>query len=141
MLKMRDFLRVFELNEGQKFNFYATYTLLVVLLLSVVMTAVVLIAPALLHSGGPQPPGGWQLPLYFVAIGLSYIVVEVACLKAIAIVGGVISFTGVVVMAVCGGGLMESMAYADEITGVIAGGSMLLAGLAIAWIGCIVTRK
>ena len=67
--------------------------------------------------------------------------VEVDCLKAIAIVGGVISFTGAVVMGVCGGGLMESVAYADEVTGVIAGGSMLLAGLAIAWIGCVVTSK
>ncbi len=59
-------------------------------------------------------------------------------MKAIAIVGGVIAFIGAIVMGVCGAGLVESMTYADENMAVIVGGSVMLAGLAIAWIGCIV---
>ena len=62
-------------------------------------------------------------------------------MKAIAIVGGVIAFIGALVMGVCGAGLVESMTYADENTAVIVGGSVMLAGLAIAWIGSIITDR
>lgn len=64
--------------------------------------------------------------------------VEVDQVKAIAIVGGVIAFIGAIVMGVCGGGLMENMTYADANMAVIVGGSIMLAGLAIAWLGCII---
>ena len=36
---------------------------------------------------------------------------------------------GVIVMAVCGAGLVESMTYADENTAAIAGGSVMFTGL------------
>ncbi|NQT33543.1 hypothetical protein HQ587_00025 [bacterium] len=82
MLKMKDFLRVFELREGQKFNYYATYTLIVVLILSIIATLVVLILPVLLTTGKASAfPGKWGLLFYFIGIGLAYIMIEIALLQ------------------------------------------------------------
>ncbi|MDP8240550.1 MAG: hypothetical protein P9X24_15770 [Candidatus Hatepunaea meridiana] len=82
MLKMKDFLRVFEIREGQMFNYYATYTLLVVLILSVIATLIVLILPVILKSGVVDKfPGRWELLLYFIGIGLAYIMIEIALLQ------------------------------------------------------------
>ncbi len=82
MLKMRDFMRVFEIREGQRFNYYATYTLMVVLLLSVAATLVVLVLPVVLRGiGSGRFQGRWGLLFYFVGIGLAYIMVEVVLLQ------------------------------------------------------------
>ncbi len=82
MLKMKDFLRVFELREGQKFNYYATYTLIVVLIISILATLLVLILPVLLKGGATiKFSGRWGLLLYFISLGLAYIMIEIALLQ------------------------------------------------------------
>ena len=82
MLKMKDFTRVFELRDGQKFNYYATYTLIIILIVSIVATLIVLILPPILHSAqGEKFPGHWRLLLYFLGIGLAYIMIEIALLQ------------------------------------------------------------
>ncbi len=82
MLKMKDFLRVFEIQEGQKFNFYATYTLLVLLGLSIVAVVVVLILPQMFWGEKLlRFPGRKALLLYFVGLGLAYIMIETALLQ------------------------------------------------------------
>lgn len=81
MLKMKDFLRVFEIREGQRFNYYATYTLIMVLLLSIGATVLILVLPMLWRGGGGALKDKLPLLSYFVAIGLSYIIVEVALLQ------------------------------------------------------------
>lgn len=82
MLKMKDFLRVFEMRDGQLWNYYATYTLLVVLIISIIATLLVLILPLLLKVGAAKGVhGGWRLRAYFISIGLAYIIIEVALLQ------------------------------------------------------------
>lgn len=82
LLKMKDFLKVFEIREGLRFNYYATYTLIVILILSIVATAIVLILPIIVKGVKfDNFPGKWRLLLYFIAIGLAYIMIEVALLQ------------------------------------------------------------
>ncbi len=82
MLKIKDFLRVFEIQEGQKFNFYATYTLLVVLGLSIVAVLIVLILPQMFWGEKLlRFPGRGALLIYFVGLGLAYIMIETALLQ------------------------------------------------------------
>ena len=82
MLKVKDFLKAFEIKEGLKFNYYATYTLLVLLIISIIATIAVLIIPTLVKGGSPiKGAGNKQLLLYFICIGLSYIMIEVALLQ------------------------------------------------------------
>ncbi len=82
MLKMKDFMRVFELHEGQMFNYYATYTLILVLIISLVATFVVLFLPVMLKGGALDKfPGRWGLLFYFISIGLAYILIEIALLQ------------------------------------------------------------
>ncbi|MFH0765256.1 MAG: hypothetical protein V2A61_02435, partial [Calditrichota bacterium] len=82
MLKMKNFLRVFEEREGQRFNYYATYTLVVVVIISILATLVFLVAPTALGRAGLERfPGQVHLLLYFIAIGLSYLMVESALLQ------------------------------------------------------------
>lgn len=81
MLKMRDFLSVFEEQEGQRFNYYATYTLIMLLIISIIATFVVLILPTAFRSAGRDRfKGRVSLLLYFVGIGLAYIMIEVSLL-------------------------------------------------------------
>jgi hypothetical protein len=82
MLKMRDFLRVFEVKEGQKFNYYATYTLLILIPISLLATIAVLIIPLLLWSEKLERfSGRKELLAYFICIGLAYIMIETALLQ------------------------------------------------------------
>lgn len=82
LLKMRDFLRVFEIQEGQRFNYYATYTLFVLLGISAVAVVVVLLLPLLLWGEKTARfPGRGALLGYFVAIGLAYIMIETVLLQ------------------------------------------------------------
>lgn len=82
MLKMKDFLHVLQMREGQMFNYYATYTLIIILLLSIAATIVTLILPVLFKEGaGSKFRGRWGLLLYFISIGLAYIMIEVALLQ------------------------------------------------------------
>ena len=82
MLKMKDFLQVFEIREGQRFNYYATYTLLVLLGLSLVAVVVVLILPQMFWGEKLlRFPGRGALLLYFVGLGLAYIMIETALLQ------------------------------------------------------------
>ncbi len=81
-LKMKDFLQVFEIKEGQRFNYYATYTLLVLLGLSMVAVLIVLILPQIFWGEKLlQFPGRGALLLYFVGLGLAYIMIETALLQ------------------------------------------------------------
>lgn len=82
MLKMKDFLRVFEIQEGQRFNYYATYTLLVLLGLSIVAVLLVLILPLAFWGEKLHKFAGRRaLLLYFVGLGLAYIMIETALLQ------------------------------------------------------------
>jgi len=101
ILKMRDFLRVFEIKEGQKFNYYATYTLLVLLFISVVSTVVVLLLPiAIWGERSARFQGRWALLTYFVCIGLAYIMIETALLQRfVLLLGNPLYSAGIVVAA------------------------------------------
>jgi len=82
LLKMQDFLRVFEVKEGQRFNYYATYTLFVLLGLSALATIAVLILPTLFWGDKLEKYAGRGALLgYFIAIGLAYIMIETALLQ------------------------------------------------------------
>ncbi len=82
MLKVKDFLKAFEIKEGLKFNYYATYTLLVLLIISILATIAVLIIPTMVKGGKPLGgSGNFSLLIYFICIGLSYIMIEVALLQ------------------------------------------------------------
>lgn len=81
LLKMKDFLQVFEIPEGQKFNYYATYILLVVLALSAIGTLMVLILPFLFGVVSLPPRWGMKLGVYFLLIGLGYIAVETVIIQ------------------------------------------------------------
>ena len=82
MLKVKDFLKAFDIKEGLKFNYYATYTLLVLLIISIIATVAVLIIPTLVKGGRPlKGAGNSHLLIYFICIGLSYIMIEVALLQ------------------------------------------------------------
>ncbi|MBM3328987.1 MAG: hypothetical protein FJY67_05880 [Calditrichaeota bacterium] len=82
MLKMKDFLRVFEIREGQKFNYYATYTLLWLLILSIASTLLVIFLPLLVWGEriSGLPGRGWLLT-YFAGIGLAYIMIETVLIQ------------------------------------------------------------
>ncbi len=82
MLKLKDIMKVFEMREGQMFNYYATYTLAVLLIISVAFTLLVLIAPTLVKTGTYNFTGDKKaLLIYFILIGLAYIMIEVALLQ------------------------------------------------------------
>ncbi len=82
LLKVRDFLRVFEVRGGQLFNYYATLTLMVILILSIVATVVVLVLPLLWAKVTTESfRYEWGLLGYFIGIGLAYIMIEVTLLQ------------------------------------------------------------
>lgn len=82
MLKVRDFLKAFEEQEGLRFNYYATYTLVIVFILSIVATLVTLILPMLFQGAWVDKfPGRGYLLGYFVMIGLAYLLIEIALLQ------------------------------------------------------------
>lgn len=82
LLKMKNFLRVFEVKEGQKFNYYATYTLIVLLFVAALATIATLLLPTLLWGDKlPKFAGRGELLGYFTAIGLAYIMIETALLQ------------------------------------------------------------
>lgn len=82
LLKVHDFLRVFEVRGGQLFNYYATLTLMVILILSIVATIIVLVLPLLLAKVSAESfRYKWGLLGYFIGIGLAYIMIEVTLLQ------------------------------------------------------------
>ena len=82
MLKMKNFLRVFEDQEGQLWNYYATYTLVILLIISIAATIIVLILPTSFKNAViDRFPGRFLLLAYFIGIGLSYIMIEVTLLQ------------------------------------------------------------
>lgn len=82
MLKMKDFMKVFDLREGQKFNYYATYTLIVILIFSLISTLITLVLPSIIKAESlPVFQQNWKLLLYFIGIGLAYIMIEVSLLQ------------------------------------------------------------
>ncbi len=108
LLKMRDFMRVFEIRDGQMFNYYATMTLIVILMLSIAAILIVLLLPLVLGKVTTEKfPYRWRLLSYFVGIGLAYIMIEVTLLQrfvlllehpayaASGVVAGLLIFSGI----------------------------------------------
>jgi len=82
MLKIKDIMKVFDMREGQKFNYYATYTLILILIISIITTITVLILPTIIKSGTTiHFHGRSRLLFYFIGIGLAYIMIEVTLLQ------------------------------------------------------------
>ncbi|MFN3820843.1 MAG: hypothetical protein ACK4OO_00795, partial [bacterium] len=81
ILKIKDFLRVFEIREGQKFNYYATYLLLLVLILSLGITGLIILIPNVLIEDSVKSKPPLVLLLYFVLIGLGFIATETAIIQ------------------------------------------------------------
>ena len=82
MLKLKDTMKVFQMRDGLKFNYYATFTLIIVLVFSLISVVICLLLPVFLRQGGIKIfKQNRNLLLYFISIGLGYIIIELALLQ------------------------------------------------------------
>lgn len=82
VLKIKDFLRAFDFSDAQAFNYYATYTLLVILMVSLAAIGLSLVGPLLIWEGSVTAfPGRGVLFAALILIGLGYIILESTLLQ------------------------------------------------------------
>jgi len=82
VLKLKDFLKVSEVQEGQMFNYYATYTLMIILFLAIIAGLLTFFLPFFIRR---IKEGAflvsWRVLAYFACIGLAYLMVEIVLIQ------------------------------------------------------------